>query len=159
MVQNSESEELYIVCKYGVRSGHYFIWLKVTFYMCSHLTLCKRIHEILPYFLHCTSDKSFQNVCLWASSAGWYKTLGSISTEQNCINFHPWKESKMRMRWLSQECQQHLAILYVVAQRPTATGSEKTDCSSSIPILLTLYEKKYTQRLVQRPLVQQIRQE
>ena len=35
MVQNSESEELYIICKYGVRSGHYFIGLKVTFYMYS----------------------------------------------------------------------------------------------------------------------------
>ena len=35
MVQNSESGELYIICKYGVRSGHYFIGLKVTFYMYS----------------------------------------------------------------------------------------------------------------------------
>ena len=48
MVQNSESEELYIVRKYGIRSGHYFIRLKVTFYMYSHLILCKHIHEILP---------------------------------------------------------------------------------------------------------------
>ena len=97
MVQNSESEELYIVRKYGVRSGHYFIWLKVTFYMCSHLTLCKRIHEILPYFLHCTSDKSFQNVCLWASSAGWYKTLVQFQLNRIALIFTP--EKSLRWEW------------------------------------------------------------